>query len=63
MNYSKEQQSILNDETNFKQVIAAAGSGKTSTMIALLEQIIQKKEENNQHIEEYHIIRYVLHVQ
>ena len=23
----------------------------------------KKKEENNQHIEEYHIIRYVLHVQ
>ena len=50
MNYSKEQQSILNDETNFKQVIAAAGSGKTSTMIALLEQIIQKKEENQSEI-------------
>lgn len=50
MNYSKEQWSILNDETNFKQVIAAAGSGKTSTMIALLEQIIQKNTEDQNQI-------------
>lgn len=37
MKYSLEQEKILHDESNFKQVIAAAGSGKTSTMIALLE--------------------------
>ncbi len=50
MNYSLEQIKILEDKTNFKQVIAAAGSGKTSTMIALLEQIILEKKENQNEI-------------
>ncbi|HMW05920.1 MAG TPA: UvrD-helicase domain-containing protein [Leptospiraceae bacterium] len=45
MKYSLEQEKILEDESNFKQVIAAAGSGKTSTMIALLEKIILEKKE------------------
>jgi len=42
MKYSSEQLKILEDNTNYKQVIAAAGSGKTSTMIALLEKIIHE---------------------
>ena len=50
MNYSPEQKSILEDDSNFKQVIAAAGSGKTSTMIALLEKIISEKRERQEEI-------------
>jgi DNA helicase-2/ATP-dependent DNA helicase PcrA len=44
MNYSKEQEEIIFDQSNFKQVIAAAGSGKTSTMIALVETVLNKKQ-------------------
>ena len=46
MNYSTEQKAILEDDSNFKQVIAAAGSGKTSTMIALLEKVIRENTED-----------------
>lgn len=50
MKYSSEQLKILEDNTNYKQVIAAAGSGKTSTMIALLEKIIHEKKEKQDKI-------------
>ncbi len=50
MNYSLEQRKILEDHTNFKQVIAAAGSGKTSTMIALLEKVINENSEKQNEI-------------
>ncbi len=50
MNYSLEQKKILESNFNFIQVIAAAGSGKTSTMIALLSKIISEKKENEEEI-------------
>lgn len=50
MNYSTEQKAILEDDSNFKQVIAAAGSGKTSTMIALLEKVIRENTEDQTEI-------------
>lgn len=50
MEYSLEQKKILSSNSNFIQVIAAAGSGKTSTMIALLEKLILEKEENEEEI-------------
>lgn len=50
MNYSYEQMQILENRSNYQQVIAAAGSGKTSTMIGLLKKIIEKGEEKEEEI-------------
>ncbi|MBK8397002.1 MAG: UvrD-helicase domain-containing protein [Leptospiraceae bacterium] len=50
MHNSIEQNLILEDNSNFTQVIAAAGSGKTSTMIALLQKIITENTENQNEI-------------
>jgi DNA helicase II / ATP-dependent DNA helicase PcrA len=45
MKYSEEQMQILEDDSRFVQVIAAAGSGKTSTMVGLLSKILEDKKE------------------
>lgn len=50
MKFSEEQSKIFEDSSFFQQVIASAGSGKTTTMIGLLERILQKKEENPEEI-------------
>ncbi|MDX1957814.1 MAG: UvrD-helicase domain-containing protein [Leptospiraceae bacterium] len=50
MEYSEEQKEILNETSNFVQVVAAAGSGKTSTMVALLEKIVKENSENQSEI-------------
>jgi DNA helicase II / ATP-dependent DNA helicase PcrA len=50
MEYSEEQKNIILDKSKFMQVIAAAGSGKTSTMIGLLEKIILDKIEKQEEI-------------
>ncbi|MCB1156569.1 MAG: UvrD-helicase domain-containing protein [Leptospiraceae bacterium] len=47
---SEEQQVVVKYEGNFQQVIAGAGSGKTHTMISLLEYILQKGEEKQEEI-------------
>ncbi|MCK6379895.1 MAG: UvrD-helicase domain-containing protein [Leptospiraceae bacterium] len=46
MDYNKEQTSIIECREKYQQVIAAAGSGKTSTMVALLERILDEKTED-----------------
>jgi DNA helicase-2/ATP-dependent DNA helicase PcrA len=60
MKYSSEQLKILEDNTNYKQVIAAAGSGKTSTMIALLEKIIHEKKEKIKNVFEGRFLHHYL---
>lgn len=41
MKFNQEQQAIIDEESKYVQVIAAAGSGKTSTMIGILDKLIQ----------------------
>ncbi|MCC5814657.1 MAG: UvrD-helicase domain-containing protein [Leptospira sp.] len=43
MKFNKEQMSVIQDNSHFIQVIAGAGSGKTSTMIGILDRIIREK--------------------
>jgi DNA helicase II / ATP-dependent DNA helicase PcrA len=43
MNLSEEQKLILNDPSGFTQIIAAAGSGKTFTIIELVASLIHDK--------------------
>lgn len=50
MKYSEEQLKILSEDSNYMQVIAAAGSGKTSTMVALLEKLILEGKEKQEEI-------------
>lgn len=50
MKYSDEQLKILENNSNYQQVIAAAGSGKTSTMIGLLQKIIKDGKEKQEEI-------------
>jgi len=50
MNYSEEQLAILEDTSRYLQVIAAAGSGKTSTMVGLVSRILEKKLEKPERI-------------
>ncbi len=50
MKFSEEQNKIFKDSSFFQQVIASAGSGKTTTMIGLLEKILEKKTENPEEI-------------
>lgn len=50
MKFSEEQNNIFEDNSSFQQVIASAGSGKTTTMIGLLERILNKQEENPEEI-------------
>ncbi|EMN31462.1 AAA protein [Leptospira interrogans serovar Pyrogenes str. L0374] len=38
--YSSAQQKVINENTRFVQVVAAAGSGKTSTMVGIIERIL-----------------------
>ncbi|EMO39930.1 hypothetical protein LEP1GSC186_1679 [Leptospira noguchii serovar Autumnalis str. ZUN142] len=38
--YSSEQQKVIDENTRFVQVVAAAGSGKTSTMVGIIERIL-----------------------
>ncbi|XDD50718.1 UvrD-helicase domain-containing protein [Leptospira sp. WS92.C1] len=40
--YSAAQQAIILENSRFVQVVAAAGSGKTSTMVGILERILQE---------------------
>ncbi len=50
MEYNAEQKSIIECEDKYQQVIAAAGSGKTSTMVALLEKILKDCNEKAEEI-------------
>ncbi|MCG6166751.1 UvrD-helicase domain-containing protein [Leptospira sanjuanensis] len=38
--YSEAQKAVIEDDTRFVQVVAAAGSGKTSTMVGIIERIL-----------------------
>lgn len=38
--YSSAQQKVIDENTRFVQVVAAAGSGKTSTMVGIIERIL-----------------------
>lgn len=42
MKYNSDQMAIIKDNSQFIQVIAGAGSGKTSTMIGILDRILQE---------------------
>ncbi|MCG9874956.1 MAG: UvrD-helicase domain-containing protein [Leptospiraceae bacterium] len=42
MTFNEEQEAIINEQSNYVQVIAAAGSGKTSTMIGILDKLIKE---------------------
>jgi len=46
MHFNSEQEAIISSSAKYKQVVAAAGSGKTSTMVGMLESVIRKKEED-----------------
>ncbi|TGK36409.1 damage-inducible protein [Leptospira gomenensis] len=40
--YSSAQRTIIEEDSKFVQVVAAAGSGKTSTMVGILERILRE---------------------
>jgi DNA helicase-2/ATP-dependent DNA helicase PcrA len=46
MIYNEEQKSIIEETAHFVQVIAGAGSGKTSTMIGILDRLIRSEKED-----------------
>lgn len=50
MKYNTEQKGVIECRDEYQQVVAAAGSGKTSTMVALLERILEEKKENPEEI-------------
>ncbi|MEM7181403.1 MAG: UvrD-helicase domain-containing protein [Spirochaetota bacterium] len=50
MQYSKEQQQVIEYDGAYQQVIAGAGSGKTFTMIQMLAKIIQEGQEEQKGI-------------
>ncbi|MCX7999112.1 MAG: UvrD-helicase domain-containing protein [Leptospiraceae bacterium] len=50
MKFSEEQEKIFEDTSKFQQVVASAGSGKTTTMIGLLGRILERKQENPEEI-------------
>ncbi|MGQ2870722.1 UvrD-helicase domain-containing protein, partial [Leptospira santarosai] len=38
--YSQAQKAVIEEDSRFVQVVAAAGSGKTSTMVGIIERIL-----------------------
>jgi len=46
MTFNEEQEAIINEQSNYVQVIAAAGSGKTSTMIGILDKLIKERTQD-----------------
>ncbi|MCE9500744.1 MAG: UvrD-helicase domain-containing protein [Leptospira sp.] len=50
MNFNEEQRIVIESKSKYKQVVAAAGSGKTSTMVGMLAKIVTEKEENPEKI-------------
>ncbi|WCL50590.1 DEAD/DEAH box helicase [Leptospira sp. GIMC2001] len=45
MKFNTDQEAIIQDNSNYVQVVAGAGSGKTHTMIGIMNRILEEKKE------------------